>query len=408
MAVANIQQFISALIEQYKNAALFFCLLLKFIGVPLPGETVLLLGGSALSGADAVFSAAAAITAATAGTFCGSVLAYAIGRRFGKRALLAAGRPFGLTQERLDGLNAAFKRHEALYIVLSRFIPVVRHIVPYWSGVAGVGAVKNALYNLAGAAVWCAAFILLGRAAGRDWTLINGAVGTYSLIALALMAMIFAAHKYLKRHKSAVLIFSAAFTAFMLLSSERMEAELAPFDSRIYLSLAVFVNARMTALMMFVSDLGSSYAIAAAAAILLTVLAVRRRRLFYGIAAGVNFLLVTALNILFKLIFHRARPNILQMISASGYSFPSGHSMVSAAFYGYLIYLCLIFFKKPPSKIAGFLLGALILFIGVSRIYLGVHYASDVICGLFAGLAWLVLYIAVTETLFDRPRLRNF
>jgi undecaprenyl-diphosphatase len=399
MVVTRIKQLFFTLILRYRGGALFLCLLLKYIGVPLPGETLLLSGGFLSTGAGTAVS----IAAATAGTFFGSMAAYMIGRRYGERALLFLGRPFHLTKERLGTANAAFEKHKALYITLSRFVPVARHIVPYWSGIAGVSAAKNALYNLISAMIWCAAFILLGRAAGRDWVLLNAAVGTYSLIALALIALVFAALIYLKRYKSTVLLFSSAFTAFMLLSSQRMEAQLAPFDNRIYLLLASFISFRMTAVMRVLSDLGSFYALAMISAILLTFLAVRHRHLFYGFSAGVNLLLVTLLNILFKLIFHRARPNILQLISAPGYSFPSGHSMVSAAFYGYLAYLCLVFLKKPARQVTGCLLGALILLIGISRIYLGVHFASDVICGLFAGLAWLVMYIAVTETLFDKP-----
>lgn len=406
MAVKNIQQFFISLLAQYRDAALFIILLLKALGIPLPGESVLLLGGFLASGTGNTLTVAGAITASTVGTFGGSMVAYAIGRRWGNQVLLAVGHPFRLTKERLDRYNAGLRRHGGLYVTFSRFVPVARLLVPYWSGAAGIDPVKSALCTLTGGAVWCATFILLGCAAGRDWVILSTAVGTCSLILVALMVLIFAALKYLKRYKSTVLIFSAAFTAFLLFSCKRMQEELAPFDSRIYLALSAFINYRLTSIMKFISDLGSVYAAAALAALLLTVLSVRRKRLFYGFMASANFLLVTLLNVFFKLIFHRARPTILQLISAPGYSFPSGHSMISAAFYGYLIYLCTVYYKGRPRRIACFLLGALILCIGLSRIYLGVHFASDVICGFFAGLAWLAMYIAVTETLFDHPHRR--
>lgn len=112
----------------------------------------------------------------------------------------------------------------------------------------------------------------------------------------------------------------------------------------------------------------------------------------------VNLIIVTILNNLIKTIFMRARPDINPLVIENGYSFPSGHSMISMAFYGYLIYI--IYNHKDNIKIKWILialLSILILLIGVSRIYLGVHYASDVIGGFCFGIAYLIIYISILK-----------
>ena len=103
---------------------------------------------------------------------------------------------------------------------------------------------------------------------------------------------------------------------------------------------------------------------------------------------------VVALNQVIKFIVKRPRPNFYRLVNASGYSFPSGHSMVGIAFYGIMVYLIYKNIKDNNLKYALIiLLGLLIILIGFSRIYVGVHYFTDVIAGLLLGLAYLIVYI---------------
>lgn len=105
---------------------------------------------------------------------------------------------------------------------------------------------------------------------------------------------------------------------------------------------------------------------------------------------------VTVINQAIKHIVRRPRPNVLRLVEESGYSFPSGHSMVSMAFYGIVIYL---FYKNVSNKYLKWLLitllSLLILSIGFSRIYVGVHYFTDVVGGFLLGLAYLIIYINI-------------
>ena len=113
-----------------------------------------------------------------------------------------------------------------------------------------------------------------------------------------------------------------------------------------------------------------------------------------GLIIIINLLVSILLNIIFKGIIQRDRPLEDFLIIESGYSFPSGHSMVSMAYYGLIIYFI---YKKIKAKrvrnVLMILIGLLILAIGFSRIYLGVHFASDVIGGFLISIIYLVCAI---------------
>ena len=117
-----------------------------------------------------------------------------------------------------------------------------------------------------------------------------------------------------------------------------------------------------------------------------------------------NLVIITILNQLLKRILQRPRPTEYRIIEETGYSFPSGHSMISMAFYGYLIYLIYKYVKNKYIKwISITLLSILICAIGISRIYLGVHYTSDVLGGFLISISYLIIYIsAVNKFLIER------
>ena len=117
-----------------------------------------------------------------------------------------------------------------------------------------------------------------------------------------------------------------------------------------------------------------------------------------GISILSNVAIVTVLNQLIKRILQRPRPTEYRIIEEKGYSFPSGHSMVSMAFYGYFIYLIYKYVKNKYVKwISIILLSLLICLIGISRIYLGVHYTSDVLGGFLISISYLIIYISAAN-----------
>ena len=122
-----------------------------------------------------------------------------------------------------------------------------------------------------------------------------------------------------------------------------------------------------------------------------------------NISIIVNLVLVTILSNFLKLFFQRPRPNFNALVIENTYSFPSGHSMISIVFYGYFIYLI---YKFVDNKIIKWLLitllSIIILFIGFSRVYLGVHYVSDVVGGFVFGIAYLIIYIDIVKKIIKK------
>ncbi|WP_150268479.1 phosphatase PAP2 family protein [Paenibacillus tepidiphilus] len=113
------------------------------------------------------------------------------------------------------------------------------------------------------------------------------------------------------------------------------------------------------------------------------------------------------LNISMKLWFRRERPNIHRLAEAAGYSFPSGHSMAAFTLYGVLAYLLWRHTRSRKERLLLILFAVLMtLGIGWSRIYLGVHYPSDVIGGYAASGAWLMLCIACFTAYRNRRSIR--
>ena len=103
---------------------------------------------------------------------------------------------------------------------------------------------------------------------------------------------------------------------------------------------------------------------------------------------------------LLKFIFERPRPSDPLLAEAAGFSFPSGHALMSVTFYGLLLY---IIFQSVKNKLLRICFATffifLILMIGFSRIYLRVHYASDVIAGFSLGIIWLILSLWILSTI---------
>jgi undecaprenyl-diphosphatase len=99
-----------------------------------------------------------------------------------------------------------------------------------------------------------------------------------------------------------------------------------------------------------------------------------------------------------KWLFQRPRPNENPLVPAEGFSFPSGHALMAVVFYGAIVYLVINNLSASPlRRLATSSLALLILLIGISRVYLGVHYPSDVLAGFAAGGAWLTTCIILTQ-----------
>ncbi|MDQ0199665.1 phosphatase PAP2 family protein [Neobacillus ginsengisoli] len=170
------------------------------------------------------------------------------------------------------------------------------------------------------------------------------------------------------------------------------------FDSKIIASIQGQESPMLTNVMKFFTFIGSApFVIILSLLLLFFLYKVLHHRLelilFIATIAGSS-----VINQVLKSIFHRVRPNLHRLIDVSGYSFPSGHAM--NAFTVYVI-LSFLLWRHIPGKLGRsilvFLSILMILAIGISRIYLGVHYPSDIIGGYFASGFWLVIAIWVFQ-----------
>lgn len=149
----------------------------------------------------------------------------------------------------------------------------------------------------------------------------------------------------------------------------------------------------ITKLMKKISFIGSDVFLAAASfCIGIYLLYLRQFRLLTAFSTCMIFSGI--FNFIFKNIFERPRPEILRLGKAAGYSFPSGHAMAGICFYLFLAFMISLAFKKTSHKIITYVIACcFILIIGISRIYLGVHYPSDVLAGYTFGAAWFLCCI---------------
>jgi undecaprenyl-diphosphatase len=178
--------------------------------------------------------------------------------------------------------------------------------------------------------------------------------------------------------------------------------EIAAFDHKITDAIRSVHSDTMTIWMKIFTELGSEFLVILMIVIFAAVLAFigyRRELIFYLGVIGASALL----NLLLKAIFQRARPDINRIVEASGFSFPSGHSMSAFTLYGITIYFLWKHLRHRWMRTAVILIGTvLIVMIGISRIYLGVHYPSDVIGGYLISAAWLIMSIGLYERFLEQ------
>lgn len=194
---------------------------------------------------------------------------------------------------------------------------------------------------------------------------------------------------FIKKHWKPI-IFSLSILIFVVITKLLLEEQIHIFDDFVYNMVSKLRCEPLTYFFKFMSFLCSTWFLIFTT-IMIMAFSKNRKNGFY---IGLNVLICFLLNQTFKMIFTRTRPVDINLIVENGYSFPSGHSMVSLAFYGFFIYIIAHKRIKKKKKILYCsLLALLTLLIGISRIYLGVHYASDVLAGFALAMAYLIIYI---------------
>ncbi len=437
---------LNTLLTSYGYLFLLLIVAVESFGVPLPGETALVT--AAAIAATGKLDIVGVIAAAALGAIVGDNLGYWVGRKGGLPFVHRYGRYVRLDESKINRVHRFFERHGAKTVFIGRFIALLRSWAAVLAGVAEMPFGVFFAFNASGGITWALVYGLLGYGFGRNLALLHKYLAQASLALVLLIALAvvlglgvrwlrenwvaigealragrsgrfvgtlrsrfprtwafaiarFSREEYLGLHLTVGLLISlAALWLFAGITEDVIHHD--PL-TRLDLSFADWLHSQTTplgnAIFNAISLIGSPGVVGALGLTVTVILFVKRQRtmLLGWIAAfaGTGFL-----NWSLKLAIHRPRPSYsLQYLHGESFSFPSGHAMGSLVAYGMLAYVLNTLWIKDRGRktLVVVLTAVLVLAIGVSRLYLGVHYFSDVVGGYAAGLVWLAACISGVE-----------
>lgn len=202
------------------------------------------------------------------------------------------------------------------------------------------------------------------------------------------------AKKYIKNNKKMLISVLFFLLCFILITILVFQGYFEYIDTTIHSYILTIRNDSLTRLFNIITEFGGANFLLATS--ISSFIILKRKKI--SLLLLTNLIISFILNETIKSIFIRERPVGINLINEVGYSFPSGHSMVSLSFYVLIIYLI---FKNTHNKlikiITSIIFSILILSIGFSRIYLGVHYFSDIIAGFLVATIYLILFINIIK-----------
>lgn len=191
-----------------------------------------------------------------------------------------------------------------------------------------------------------------------------------------------------------------ALLVFFYIVKQYFSNDLEAFDNMIYGFLSKYQNPTLTSIFKFISHLCGPITIVTLLFLILIFGKNKEYDLYTAIITAGAFIL----NYIVKRICQRPRPLDINLITETGFSLPSSHAMVSVTFYGFIMfYIYKSTLKKNIKIILEIILAILIILIGISRIYLGVHYASDVLAGMCLSICYFVLFI---KLIYNKKRIK--
>ena len=446
---------IAGLVASYGYAVLFVVVAVESFGIPLPGETALVTAAALASFGR--LNIAFVIATAAAAAIIGDNAGYWIGREGGPAFIRRYGKHVGLSAEKIARAHSFFDRHGGKTIFMARFIALLRSWAAALAGASRMPYGWFTLYNALGGVVWATTFGFLGFAFGRSTPLLQRYAAQASLAATLLLVLVvllvfawrwfwgrreqlanrvselwvrvanhprladfrqrhtklwtfiaarFARGEYLGLHLTIGLLVSVgALWLFGGVTEDVIHHDpLTLLDLQIVAWFRAHSTPALDHIGVAVSLIGSPVAMSVLAVVVAIILAVRRRWILFAgwvcaFAGG------GVLDWGLKRVVHRPRPTgASAFLIGNSFSFPSGHAMGSLVGYGMLAYLLVRFWAKTWRQRLTIIMIATILVvsIGLSRLYLGVHYFSDVVAGYAGALVWVAACISGLEITLDR------
>ncbi len=182
------EQWLAEAFHRYGYGVLVVGIYLESLGIPVPGETVLLAAAFFARQGALSIGWVIAVTAVTA--VLGDNTGYWIGRRFGRKFLERHGRWVGLTEERLAALDKFYDRHGIKTVLFARFLSGVRVVAALFAGVSGIDWQRFAVWNAVGGVSWAVVVGLVGYEVGKSWAVLGRWMGRGGLLALVLLAAV--------------------------------------------------------------------------------------------------------------------------------------------------------------------------------------------------------------------------
>lgn len=190
------------LIEQYGYLVVFFGVMLESIGVPLPGETILIVAGFLIH--QGTLGLVPTIFIGVIGTIFGNQLGYWIGHKGGRPFVLRWGHYVGITTERLAQVEGFFARHGGKAVFLARFIPWLRAFGALAAGISHMSRGVFFFYNVLAGVVWASTSVTIGYVFGQSLNLVEAWIGSgyIALVLLLILTLIlYLAYRYSVRRR---------------------------------------------------------------------------------------------------------------------------------------------------------------------------------------------------------------
>ena len=196
-------------------------------------------------------------------------------------------------------------------------------------------------------------------------------------------------------------VFTVSIAVFFMMLFLVQSGKAAAFDDAVRFFFYDMRSGALTSAAKVMTYLGNWQSVTALCIILLII---KPTRIRYGIPVSAGAISVTVINKIIKNLVRRERPDqIYHLIKQGGYSFPSGHSITSMFVFGILIYLVRVNVQdRTAANILTVVLAIPMVCIGLSRIYLGVHYPTDVLAGWALGVAVMMVVIEIADRLHRR------